>query len=115
MPDFEPYGEEARQIETEIVRHGIALGIDWDDAGAVRDLARQALDCHLSGTVPPECTMDDIRSRARIELFGLVQLMLKVMTESAMEESEFTHGGPVWKTFARALWAEYRGRAQSMR
>ena len=113
MPDFESYSDEAREIEQAIIRHGIALDIDWDDAATVHNLARQALDCHLSGTIPPECTMDDIRSRARIELFGLVQLMLKVMTESATEESALTHGGPVWKSFAHALWAEYRRRIQS--
>lgn len=110
MPEFEPYGEEAREIEREIIRHGIALGIDWDDEATVHELARQALDCHLSGTVPPECNADDIRARARIELFGLTQLMLKVMTESAAEDAVLTHGGPIWKCFARALWAEYHAR-----
>ena len=31
--------------------------------------------------------------------------MLRTMQESA-EEGVLTHGGPAWKAFARALWAE---------
>ena len=109
MAEFENYGEEARRIEAEIVRHGIALGIDWNDEIAVRALAREALD-YRPGNGSPVAAAADLNSRARIELFGLVQLMLKVMTESASEDEVVTHGGPVWKAFARALWAEHRAR-----
>lgn len=109
MPDFENYSEEARQIELQIVRHAIALGIDWNNPAEVRSLAHDALTCHLSGTVPPHCRGGDMKSRARIEIFGLAQLMLKVMAQSA-EDDIVTHGGPVWKSFARALWAEYTNR-----
>lgn len=99
---FEDFAEEARRIEQEIVRHGIALGIDWDDSQAVRTLAREALACHLDGKVSCDGTP---QGRARLELFGLAQLMLTVMTESAHENIE-THGGPTWKAFGRALWIE---------
>ena len=109
MPDFENYSEEARQIELQIVRHAIALGIDWNNPAEVRSLAHDALTCHLSGTVPPHCRGDDMKSRARIEIFGLAQLMLKVMAQSA-EEDIVTHCGPVWKSFARARGAEFTNR-----
>jgi hypothetical protein len=104
MATFENYAEEAQRIEREIVRQGIVLGIDWDDEPAVRMLAREALACH-PGNGQAECQPDTPEKRARIQLFGLAQLMLKVMTESADENME-THGGPVWKAFARALWHE---------
>jgi hypothetical protein len=102
MASFENHAEEARQIEQEIIRHGVALGIDWDDAFAVRALAREALafraDCGAG-------TDDESERRAKTALFGLAQLMLHVMIESA-GEGVSTHGGSVWKTFGRALWQE---------
>lgn len=103
MPSFENYAEEARQIEEQIVRHGIALGIDWDDEASVRALAREALAFHHAGT--PVTVDTSPLGRAKTELFGLAQLMLTVMAESADDDIE-THGGPVWKAFGRALWRE---------
>jgi hypothetical protein len=80
MSGFENYPREALQIEHEIETKVVILGID--------------------------CDPDEPLDRARLELFGLAQLMLKVMKESA-EQDFHTHGGRVWKTFARALWAEH--------
>lgn len=104
MPIFEHYAEEARRIESEIARHGIALGIDWENEVEVRALAREALTYHpdAASKVSPG---DTALWRAKIELFGLAQLMLKVMAESAGENIE-THGGPVWKALGKALWIE---------
>jgi hypothetical protein len=104
MPVFENYPEEAQQLELEILRKGVVLDIDWDDEAAVAQLAREALAYHPteSGSNPwPR----DPAARARIEMFGLVQLMLKVMAESASEDIH-THGGPTWKALGRALWRE---------
>ncbi|MCE9570367.1 MAG: hypothetical protein K8R10_10280 [Rhodocyclales bacterium] len=106
MSGFENYSREALQIEHEIERKGAILGIDWDDAVQVRELARQALDCKLGEN---NCEPDDPDDRARIELFGLAQLMLTVMKESA-DQNLLTHGGAAWKAFARALWAEHEFR-----
>lgn len=104
MPGFEHYAEEARRIEQEIVRQGIVLGIDWQDAVAVRTLAREALACHPADG--EQVSLGDApERRAKLALFGLAQLMLKVMTESAAENLT-THGGDVWKALGRALWAE---------
>jgi hypothetical protein len=101
---FEDYGREALEIEREIVRKGVILGIDWNDAAEVRQLAREALRCR---NLPdsPECNPTDPRARAKLELFGLAQLMLTVMRQSA-DEGMHTHGGPAWKALARALWQE---------
>lgn len=102
MPNFEHYTEEARHIEQEIARLGIALGIDWGDEVAIRALARQALAYRADNL---DQGGDALERRTRLELFGLAQLMLNVMAQSAEEGME-THGGPVWKAFGRALWLE---------
>lgn len=103
MSGLENYSREAAQIEHEIQTKGVILGIDWNDAAQVRELARQALDCRIGSL---DCDPDEPLDRARLELFGLAQLMLKVMTESADQNID-THGGSAWKAFARALWAEH--------
>lgn len=104
MSGFENYTRQAVELEREIVRKGIALGIDWDDAAAVRTLAREAFAHKVATSVAP----GDAAELARLELFGLISLMLQVMTESAGQGIE-THGGPAWKALARALWAEREG------
>lgn len=109
MSGIENFAKEAQQIETEIVRKGIALNIDWDDALVVRTLACEAFD-HIGEEV--QIKEMDLHQRARIELFGLANLMLAVMRESANEDI-YTHGGPVWKAFGGALWAEYQGRLRN--
>lgn len=110
MPAFENYGAEAAQLETEIARKGVILGIDWDNAAQLRKLAKQALACH-EDTIQLDCNPASPEGIAKLELFGLVQLMLKVMEQGAGEGIE-VHGGPVWKAFAKALWAEKTGEAE---
>ncbi|MDD5297224.1 MAG: hypothetical protein PHU46_09945 [Rhodocyclaceae bacterium] len=102
---FENYPQEADAIEKEIERKGIVLGIAWDDEAQVRALAREAL-LHSSEEARAATTHpNDRQAMARTELFGLAALMLKTMEQSA-EDGMRTHGGPVWKSFGRALWQE---------
>lgn len=109
MAGFENYVEEIREIEQEIERKGISLGINWDDDAQVRVLAREALD-HATGDVKISATDPvDPRLMAKLDLFGLAGIMLRTMEESAMVGIE-SHGGPAWKSFAKALWAEKRSR-----
>jgi hypothetical protein len=106
MSGFENYSEEARQIELELERKGIALGIDWDDVVAVDALARDALDFKPGAW---RIDANDLQEKLRFEIFGLAELMLRVMTESANEQV-ITHGGRVWKAFGRALWRQWQAR-----
>lgn len=101
MSGFENFSRQAQEIEREIIRKGIALGIDWDDPLAVQSLAQDALACNPNEL---DCDYGDLQQRIRHELFGLMHLMLQVMAESAGEGVE-THGGAVWKVLARALWS----------
>jgi len=102
MPNFENYMREAQDIEREIVRRGLVLNIDWEDPVQVQALAREALACR---DVSSRARPDDPQALAKAELFGLAQLMLSVMRQSA-DDGMLTHGGPAWKAFGRALWKE---------
>ena len=104
MTGFENYGDEAVQIEREMVRKGFALDIDWADQAQLRALARDAL-THGHEQIDSASRNHDPAGIARAEFFGLAQLMLKVMEQSAGEGGH-THGGPAWKAFGKALWSE---------
>ncbi|MCK6375454.1 MAG: hypothetical protein L6Q69_15280 [Zoogloea sp.] len=108
MAGFENYAQDTRDIELEIERKGVALGIDWTNEDEVRALAREALD--FAGAAEKDKALDanhpDYARLARLELFGLAGLMLRTMQESASSAGFESHGGDAWKAFARALWAE---------
>lgn len=110
MSGFENYGRDTAEIEAEIVRKGIVLGIDWNDPVAVRALAHEALN-HLPEELKAAAatTPTDYALMARVDLYGLAGIMLKTMTKSA-QEGFASHGGPAWKAFATALWAEAEAR-----
>lgn len=114
MAGFENYDQDTKDIELEIERKGIALGIDWKDEAQVRTLARDALDFAHANERDKEIDANhvDFTKLARIELFGLAALMLRTMEESAIYGFE-SHGGDAWKAFARALWAEQNSRSAS--
>ena len=72
MSGFGHYSRTADELEREILKRGIAIGIDWDDPSRMRDLARRALSC------TPTCMMKLLRSPQRQdkltgELFALSQ------------------------------------------
>ncbi len=102
---FENYGREILDIEKEIERKGVVLGIDWQDTLQVRELARAALHHGKGASEPGQSSPLDRQDNARLELFGLIALMLKTMEQSAVDGME-AHGGPVWKLLGRALWQE---------
>ncbi|THF60220.1 hypothetical protein [Pseudothauera rhizosphaerae] len=104
MSGFGHFAQDAEELEREIVRRGIALGIDWSDQAAVRVLAREALSCGPASSLEALRSPDRQR-RARAELFALAELMLRTMAQSA-EFGVHTHGGPVWKAFGAALIEE---------
>jgi hypothetical protein len=106
MSTFENYAEEARQLEMEIERKGLALGIDWTDMAVVGALAREVLDFDASKR--PDFAHDRMQ-KIRFELMGLAGLMLQVMTASANDQV-LTHGGTAWKALGRALWKEWQAR-----
>ena len=105
MAGFENYQADATEIEREIERKGIAIGIDWSDEVQVRALAREALEHSQEHIRAAAAGAQDPVLLVKVDLFGLAAIMLQTMKESA-EHGLLSHGGPVWKTFAKALWAE---------
>ena len=109
MAGFENYTADTREIELEIERKGIVLGIDWTDDVQVRALALEALDHSAADIKLAACSPFDYQLMAKVDLFGLAAIMLKTMEECAGIGIE-CHGGPAWKAFAKALWAEVERR-----
>lgn len=93
------------EIEVEIERMGIALGIDWNDEIQVQGLAKEALE-HAQEAMS-QYTLDhsDYRQKAKVTLFGLAAIMMDIMAKSA-GKGIHTHGGMAWKAFSKALMKE---------
>lgn len=104
MSGFEHFARDAIELEREILKRGILLGLDWSDKTALRRLAREALD---GGAEHTRALLrdPDPQLKARGELFAFGVLMLRTMQESA-ETGLHTHGGPAWKAFGSALIEE---------
>lgn len=104
MNGFAHFSRTATELESELVKLGIALEIDWDDPARVRQLAREALQ---GGARHTQALLEspDPDQALKGELFALSVLMLRTMEDSA-EVGIHTHGGPVWKAFGRALLEE---------
>ncbi len=98
----------ASEIEIQIIRHGIALGINWEDDAQVQALAIEALHHSQEALAQYSQHHNDYKLKAKIELFGLAALMMQTMADSA-DEGFHTHGGIAWKSFSRALMHEIGG------
>lgn len=105
MTGFENYAASTKEIELQIERKGVVLGIDWNNEAQVRKLAREALSPTAKDIKVPASAPVDYNLMAKLDLFGLAAIMLRTMEESASVGVE-THGGVAWKAFAKALWAE---------
>lgn len=104
MSGFGHYARTADDLEREIYKRGLALGLDWDDQARMRELARQALSCKQGGVV--KLLRSPIRQEKLTgELFALSELMLNTMRQSA-QIGVHTSGGRAWKAFGRALYQE---------
>ena len=103
---FEDRTREAHEISSTIERKLIALGIGKDDHVALAELARESLDPARLNEARAKAEAGDRMALTRFELFGLVDLMLKVMEESASEDHFTVSGNECWKVFARALYAQ---------
>lgn len=101
---FEHRTQEAHDISTAIERKIIALGIAKEDRIAMVELAREALNPAKLNEARAKGEAGDRTAQTRYELFGLVELMLKVMAESATEDHIEVSGNAYWKAFARELY-----------
>ncbi len=98
--------QDAHDIAIAIERKLIALGITEEDHLAMADLAREALDPAKLNEERVKAAAGDRTALTRFEIFGLAELMLKVMEESAIEDHVTVSGNDYWKVFARELYAQ---------
>lgn len=103
MSQAENHWNEVSQIETELMRHMIALGLDWHNEASMTALATE---CKNFG---PDNARAAYASKDRTlitkaELFGLVNTMFHTM-ENAARENRDVHGGEVWKALGKHLYA----------
>jgi hypothetical protein len=96
--------KEAQEIELEIERMGIVLGVDWNDGIQVQKLAKESLSADEAFTLY-EQDLDDYQKKAKVTLFALASMMLDLMAKSA-NKGIHTHGGVAWKAFSRELMKE---------
>ncbi len=108
---LEDFASAARDLEHELEVNGIALGVDWNDAGAVRVLAAESLRSR-PGDVDALLHSQDPAARAKGKIFALASLMLTLMARSATV-GVHTHGGCAWKAFGQALFAITGARDQT--
>ncbi len=95
----------AHQLEVEIERMGIALGINWNNEIQVQALAKEALEHAQEALAQYAHDHNDYHQKAKIELFGLAAMMMNLMAEGAGKGID-THGGTAWKALSKALMKE---------
>ena len=102
MSQNENHWDEVSQIETELKRRMIALGLDWHSEAVMMQLASE---CKVfgPGNAQAAYASHDQRLITKAELFGLVSVMLRTM-ESAAREGRDVHGGEVWKAIGRHFY-----------
>jgi hypothetical protein len=102
MSQIENHWDEIVQIEKELLRHLLALGINWQDEAAMKQLATE---CQNFGPTNAQAAYaaQDARQMTKAEIFGLVSIMMRTMESAARDERD-VHGGPVWKALARHFY-----------
>jgi len=103
MSQIENHWDEVGQIEIEMIRHLLALGIDWHDDAAMKRLADE---CKKFGPKQAKAAYasQDRTQKTRAEFFALISVMLRTM-ENAAEENRDVHAGDVWKALAKHLYS----------
>jgi hypothetical protein len=96
---------QAREIESEIERMGIVLGIDWANEAQVRRLAKESLEHAQDAVLQYANNHNDYQQKAKATIFALAYMMLDIMAKSS-SEGIHTHGGVAWKAFSIALMQE---------
>ena len=102
MSQTENHWTEVANIEIELQRYMIALGLDWHDDYAMSQFATE---CKNFGPSDAKAayTSKDQTLITKAKLFGLVSTMIQTMASAALDNRD-VHGGEVWKAFAKHLY-----------
>jgi hypothetical protein len=103
LSQIENHYDEISSIEIELKRHMIALGLDWNNAVVMKQLAAE---CKTFG--PAQATAayasHDRTQKTKAELFALATIMLTTMASAAADNRD-VHAGEVWKAFGKHLYS----------
>ncbi len=102
MSHVEHHRGEVKQIEAELMRKMIALGLGWHDREAMMKLASECK-VFFPADAQAAYASHDRRLIIKAELFALASLMIHTMERAALDEHE-GHGGEVWKAFSKHLY-----------
>lgn len=102
MSQTENHWAEVANIEIELQRYMIVLGMDWHDTFAMSQLAAECKNFGPDNAKAAYATHDQ-RLITKAKLFGLVSMMLQTMESAALDNRD-VHGGEVWKAFAKHLY-----------
>jgi len=99
MSQVEHHWSEVSQIEIELRRRMIALGLDWHDEAVMAQLSSE---CKAFGPDNAQAAYASHEQRliTKAELFGLVMVLIRTMQNAVLEERE-VHGGEVWEAFGK--------------
>ena len=102
MSQNENHWNEVYQIEIELMRHMVVLGLDWHDEAAMMKLAAE---CKVFGPANAQAAYasGEQNQITKAEFFGLVSVMIRTM-ESAARDGRHVHGGDAWKAFGKHLY-----------
>ncbi|BAL95095.1 hypothetical protein [Rubrivivax gelatinosus] len=107
MSGFIDYTATARETERALLRAGLALGVDWDDAVAVQALVRETLD-RRQGMRRAAARVPHGPERQRLNLCALVVLRRRIEVEYDLAGR--CDAGPAWRAISSALDRELDGR-----
>ena len=105
MSQIQNHYDEVSQIETELKRHMIALGLDWHDEAKMKQLAAECK-AFKSANAQAAYASKDRTLKTKAELFALASIMLRTMA-SAADDNREVHAGEVWKAFGKHLYDDF--------
>jgi hypothetical protein len=104
--------KDQREIELEMERKCLALGLDYADGNAVNRLARELL--HNIDALRKAASEGDMKARIKVELYGLAMLMHMTNRETfgpgyLIQFKSLAKSESAWSAIAQAIWNELEG------
>ncbi len=101
--------KDEREIELEMERKCLALGLDYTNQYAVRQVARELL--HNIDALRKAASDGDMHARIKVELYGLAMLMHMTNTETfgqgyMSQLKSLSKSESAWSAIAQAMWNE---------
>ncbi len=102
MSQIENHYDEVSRIETELKRHMIAIGLDWNNEVAMKQLAAECKSFKPANAQAAYHSHDQ-KQKTKAEIFALASLMLRTMASAAADNRD-VHAGEAWKAFGKHLY-----------